>query len=517
MTARAQRVRQHRKHSVVAAVGLGLCVCASNCAVGPNYKRPELPTIPKYRGQDLVSYSSDGKAPLFAASVADLPWWQLFEDPYLIELIGDSIEHNYDARIALARVQQAKAALGVAESDFFPQIGYSVEGGRGQRTFLGSPNTAVGEPSNSMAGYGGVSWQIDLWGKIRRQTEQARALLLGTEYARRGVMLSVLGSVATQYYRLLQLDKQLEVAEHTVKAYEQVYNLFHRRQVGGWASALETEAAAAQLHSVAAQVPQLRQEIKARENALSILVGRVPGPIKRSSQLIDRDLPVAVPAGLPSDLVQRRPDLLESEQQLVAATAAIGVAIANYFPDLSLTGLLGVVSPQLSKVVDGDATMWGVFGTLAGPIFTFGKLEGEKAQAEALAKQATLDFQLAVLTAYGEVSDSLYARKNLEVAYDQQYQSVAALKLAVEMATKRYIVGISSYYEVLQELELLYPAQLELATLNSLRYINIVNIYLSLGGGWRIPTKGWAGPGQSPVPGAGASGTPAMSARPPAP
>lgn len=499
------------------AASLAIGVAASSCAVGPNYKRPELPSMPAYRGEDLRTYSSDGKPPTVAASVADLPWWELFDDPYLLDLIGDSIQHNYDVRIALARVEQAKGALGIAESAFFPQLGYSLEGGRGERSALGEPSMFLKDPENSIAGYGSASWQIDLWGKIRRQTEQARALFLGTEFARRGVMLSVLGSVATNYYTLLQLDKQLEVAEHIVKTYEGVYQLFERRMVGGWASALETEAAAAQLYSIASQVPQLKQQIKATENALSILVGRVPGRIERSASVSEHQLPVAVPAGLPANLVQRRPDLLESEQELIAANAAVGVAIANYFPDLTLTGLLGVVSPQLSQIVDGDAMMWGAFGSLAGPIFTFGKLEGAEAQAVALAKQATLDFQLAVLTAYGEVSDNLYQRQHVQVAYEQQHKSVEALKLAVEMATKRYIVGVSSYYEVLQELELLFPAQIELARLDALRYINVVNIYLALGGGWEIPIQGWAGPGQSAVPGAGASGTPATSSRPPAP
>lgn len=475
------------------ALGALLCFGWASCAVGPDYQRPELPDMREFRGADgatvLVEPQGDS-----GASIADLPWWEMFQDPSLVELLRQAMVNNYDVNIAVARVEQAAGVLRATESQFFPQLGYTITGGRGERAQLGAPSGGAGGAANSMAGYGSANWQIDLWGKIRRQAEAARASLFSTEYARRGVMLTVVGSVATSYYTLLQLDQQVKVADEMVEAYQQTYDLFERRLVGGWASALETAAAAAQLHSVAAESYQLKQERTALENAINVLVGRAPGPVKRDSPLSRQRLPPVVPAGLPSQLVERRPDLLQAEQALVAATANIGVAIANYFPELTLTGLLGVVSTSMEAITAGNAWMWGAFGGLSGPLYTFGGLEGAEQQAVALAKEASLSYKLAVLNAFKEVSDTLSNRHNLARAYEHQWAAVQSLEDAVRMATERYRVGSSSYYEVLQELELMFPAKLTLASLNAQRFNNVVSLYLALGGGWDVALKDWKGP-----------------------
>lgn len=468
-----------------AAVALSGCVTLFD--VGTDYKRPDnLPSEPAYRDQPPVPAPS-------ADSIANLAWWEVFDDPVLQGLIKTAIGANYDARIAVTRIEQARAQLGISESALYPQLGYDAAASRGQRSVLGSPSSFVSNVGNTFLLQAGASWEIDLWGRIRRSNEAARAQLLATEEARRGVLLSLVGSVATTYFSLIELDLELQIAHDTVKAYRNTLALFERRLLGGIASELETTSAAANLAVVAARIPTIEQQIAQTENSLSVLLGRPPGPIPRGKPLPQQSWPTTVPAGLPADLLERRPDLRQAEQTMRAANAQVGVAQASYYPSISLTGLLGAISPQVSKLLNGDGNMWGVSGGLTGPIFTGGQLDAQLAFAKAQWEEARLTYEQSILTAFREVANALVAREKVEQARTEQIRAVAALRRAVKLATDRYVGGLASYYEVLQWEEQLFPAQNTLAQLEGQRYTVLVQLYQALGGGWKLQDQQWVG------------------------
>lgn len=466
---------------------LALSGCITLFDVGPDYKRPDnLPTQPVYRDEPAVPTPS-------ADSLANLPWWEVFDDPTLQGLIKTAVGSNYDVRIAVTRIEQARAQLGISEAALYPQVGYDAAAGRGQRSALGSPSPSVTSTANAFLLQSSASWEIDLWGRIRRSNEAARAQLLATEEARRGVLLSLVGSVATTYFSLIELDLELEIARETVKTYRETLALFERRLLGGIASELETTSAAANLASVAARIPTIEQQIAQTENGLSVLLGRPPGGIPRGKPLMQQNWPVIVPAGLPADLVERRPDLRQAEQTMRAANAQIGVAQASYYPSISLTGLLGVISPQMSKLLNGDGNMWGANAGLTGPIFTGGQLDAQLALAKAQWEQARLTYEQSILNAFREVANVLIAREKIEQARVEQARAVAALQRAVKLATDRYVGGLANYYEVLQWEEQLFPAQNTLAQLEGQRYTALVQLYQALGGGWQLDNQQWNG------------------------
>jgi len=454
----------------------------SGCTIGPDYKRPAVARPETFRGQATAE----------AASLADVPWWEAFQDPILKGLIQDALGSNYDVRIAAARVQEARANLGVARSDYFPSLDYG--GGASRARMLPGVLGGVGAQAPASDLYSAtmsMSWELDIWGRIRRSNEAARATLLSTEDARRGVWLTLVSDLAQAYFQLLALDVQLQIARDSTQAYQGTYDLFLDRLNHGIASKLETSRALGALGVAQATIPQLERDIVARENQIRILLGKAPGPIPRGQPMYQQPVVPAVPAGLPSALLERRPDLRQAEQQLVAANARIGVAKAEFFPKLSLTSLFGTASPEMSALTGGTATIWAVAGMFSGPLFNAGRTRGIYRASIAQWEQVRLRYEQAVLTALREVSDALTALAKLTDAEAGQDTAVRALADAVDHATDRYRQGLASYYEVLEAQQQLYPAQITLAQIRQDRLLTYVRLYKALGGGWSLSDAQW--------------------------
>ena len=466
---------------VAGVVGAALL---AGCAIGPDYKRPPVAEPDTFRGQAAAE----------AASLADAPWWEVFQDPALQELIQEAIRNNYDVKIAAARVQEARAILGIARSDLFPSVDYDAGVSRGDvgPGPLGKPGGKI-KTSTFYSGTLIASWELDIWGRIRRSNEAAQAALLATEDARRGVWLTLVSDLAQAYFELLALDVQLQIARNSTEAYQRTYDLFLDRFQLGVASKLETSRAEGALGDAQATIPQIESDIIAKENQISILLGRVPGPVPRGRPMYAQPVVPEVPAGLPSTLLERRPDLREAEQQLVSANARIGIAKADFFPRLSLTALFGAASPELSAITGGSATIWAVAGGISGPLFNAGRTLGTYRAATAQSEQAKLHYEQAVLTALREVSDALTALGKLSEAETGQDRAVRALGEAVEHATDRYGQGLASYYEVLEAQQQLYPAQTALAQIRRGRLLTHVLLYRALGGGWSLTDAQWSG------------------------
>jgi len=462
--------------------GLVVAALLSGCALGPDYTRPAVERPETFRSQATAE----------AASLADVPWWEAFQDPILKGLIQDALGSNYDVRIAAARVQEARANLGVARSDYFPSLDYGAGASRARMLpgVLGSVG-AQAPASDLYFGTMSMSWELDIWGRIRRSNEAARATLLSTEDARRGVWLTLVSDLAQAYFQLLALDVQLQIARDSTRAYQGTYDLFLDRLNHGIASKLETSRALGALGVAQATIPQLERDIVARENQISILLGKAPGPIPRGQPMYQQPVVPAVPAGLPSALLERRPDLRQAEQQLVAANARIGVAKAEFFPKLSLTSLFGTASPEVSALTGGTATIWAVAGMFSGPLFNAGRTRGIYRASIAQWEQARLQYEQAVLTALREVSDALTALAKLTDAEAGQDTAVRALADAVDHATDRYRQGLASYYEVLEAQQQLYPAQITLAQIRQDRLLAYVRLYKALGGGWSLSDAQW--------------------------
>ena len=462
----------------VAAVLLPLVM--AGCAVGPNYRRPPV-TVPEQARGQLESAQ--------AASLADAAWWDVFQDETLRVLIDEGLRNGYDVRSAAARVEEARANAGIARADFFPQIQYQAQWSRSRQSgaAFGIPNIP---PINLHDVNLGASWEIDLWGRIRRSSEAALALYLGTQEARRGVLLSLVSEVATQYFQLRQLDLQLAIAKRTAGTFQETFDLFNRRLEGGAASALETSSAEAALATVAAQIPRLESQIVARENAICLLLGRNPGPIARGALLTEQVVPPEIPSGLPSDLLERRPDLRQAEQQLVSANANVGVAMANFFPTISLTGALGGISPEVSTLFT-DGKTWSIAAGLTGPLFQGLRLKNQYDARVAQWEQAKLQYEQAVTSAFAEVSSALVSHEKLVEVERQQARAVEAFGQAVRLSNDRYLAGLASYLDVLQAEQQLFPAENALAQARFDRLANFISLYKALGGGWQLSDPTW--------------------------
>ena len=457
----------------------------TGCAVGPKYVRPAI--------QPPANFYSEQEAA--ANSVADLAWWELFKDPVLQDLIREALKNNYDLQLAIARVEQQRALLGVSRSQYYPQVAYDA-------SISGQQSTII--PNHTYYSYGfSTFWEIDLFGRIRKLNEAQRAIYFSTEEARRDVRLLVMSDVAQGYFQLRALDKQLEIAHRTVQSFEATLDLFQRKFQGGAASGLEVARAQAALSNVAAVIPDFERQIVAQENALNLLLGRNPGPIARGSALADQYDPPDIPVGLPAALLERRPDLREFEQDLIAANANVGVAKANFFPTISLTGLLGGVSPQLSELT-ASGKAWSIAGNLAGPIFTGGRLKNEYRASLALRDQAQISFEKAVTQAFGEVSTSLSAHQQLAKAYREQLASVEAYRESVRLSFIRYDSGLSSYFEIVDAQIQLYPAESASVSYDLGRKLAVVDLYRTLGGGWNLSESQWTSnsgaPSSTPAP-----------------
>ena len=457
-----------RKIIVVALLPLFL----AGCTVGPKYVRPAV--------QPPANFYAEQQAA--ANSAADMAWWDLFKDPILQDLIREALKNNYDLQLAMARVEQERALLGVSRSQYYPQVAYgaSISGQQ-------SPTT----PNHTYYSYSfSTIWEIDLFGRIRKLNEVQRAAYFSSEEARRDVRLVVLSDVAQGYLQLRALDEQLAIARRTVKSFEETLDLFQRKFEGGAASGLEIARARGALSNVAAVIPDFERQIVAQENALNLLLGRNPGPIARGIALADQYDPPDIPAGLPATLLERRPDLRQSEQNLIAANANIGVAKANFFPTISLTGLLGGVSPQLSELT-ASGKAWSIAGNLTGPIFTGGRLKNEYRASLAVHDQAKISFEKAVTQAFGEVSTSLSAHQQLLKAYREQLKSVEAYRESVQLSFIRYDSGLASYFEIVDAQIQLYPAESSSVSYDLGRKLAMVDLYRALGGGWKLSDSQW--------------------------
>ncbi len=459
-----------RKTSTVALLSLLL----TGCTVGPKYKRPTLPTAPDFYAERQITTSSE----------ADLAWWDLFKDPILQALIREALKNNYDLQVAFARVEEERALAGVTHSQYFPQVGYGASISGQQSPFpLVANHTYYSYNFNTI-------WEIDLFGRIRRLNEAQKAVYFGSEEARRDIRLLVLSEVAQGYFQLRALDADLEVARKTVKSFQDTLDIFQRRFEGGAASGLEVSRAQAALANVAAVIPDLRRQIVAQEVALNLLLGRNPGPIPRGSALTDQFDPPEVPTGLPSQLLERRPDLREAEQTLIAANANVGVAKANFFPTISLTGVFGGISPQLSELT-ASGKAWSLAGNLAGPLFTAGRLKNEYRASLAQRDQAQIAFEKNVTQAFGEVSTSLSAHQELAKAYQEQLNSVGAYKESVRLSLIRYDSGLANYLEIIDAQIQMYPAERSAIIYDLGRKLALVDLYRSLGGGWNLNDSQW--------------------------
>jgi multidrug efflux system outer membrane protein len=461
-----------------------LLLAAGGCAVGPDYRRPEVSAPVTFRGET---------APASAASLADLPWWELFRDPALKRLIQEALAGNYDLRIAVARVGQARALAGVARAEFFPWIDYHAGAQRARGVFKFVPELELPDGGTQNLFIGGLSatWEIDVWGRIRRANEAARAELLATEEGRRGVLLTLVSDTAQAYFELLALDLRLAIARDATDSFQRTYTLFRRRFEAGIASTLQTSRAEGALASTAGTIPDLERQIAIKENQINVLLGRDPAPIPRGVLLEDQQAPPAVPSGLPSVLLERRPDVRQAEQRLVKANAQIGVAKAGFFPRIGLTALLGAVSPELSALTSGTASLWALAGSLSGPIFQGGRLLEKYRASEAAWDQARLEYEVTAVRAFQEVSDSLVALQKLAQFQTEQARSVTALEQSVRVAYRRYFGGLASYYEVLEAQQLLFPAQDMLARIRRDRFLALVGLYKALGGGWNLTDAQW--------------------------
>ena len=400
-----------------AAPAAALCVSLllSACTVGPDYRRPEVAAPAAWR-IDAAQ----------AADIANTRWWEQFDDPVLNQLIDEALRANRDLVAAAARVDQFIGALTTTRSQFYPQLGYSLDAGRSRSSRVGSP--PIPEPADPYTtlyqGALSAQWQIDLFGRVRRQSEAAQAQVYATEQGRRGVVLSLVTSVAATYIAMRGLDAQLAIARATAANYGETRKIFELRFKGGVVSQVEVSQVESQYQQALAAIPALEQQIAAQENLLCVLLGRNPGPIARGREVGTLVAP-AIPGDLPSSLLERRPDILQAESNLVAANAGIGAAKALYYPTLSLTGALGSVSTALGDFLSGPATAWSLAAGLAGPVFTFGQIEGQVQSAEAAQRQATAAYQQTILNAFRETNDALVGSIKKREEADAQARRVA--------------------------------------------------------------------------------------------
>jgi multidrug efflux system outer membrane protein len=427
------------------------------------------------------------------ASFADLPWWEVFKDERLKELIRTALANNYDLGIAITRIEQSRQIAAQARAQYFPFVDYSAIGSDGKNEFAGTIAPNGGNTRGAFVGVASVAWEADVWGRLRRLNESARAQYLATEEARRGIMLALVSDVAQNYFQLLGFELQLDIARQTTDSYNQTLKLFTQQLEGGVASKLQTSRAAGAAATAAANIPEIEREIALTENQISVLLGNNPGGIPHTAKLLDEIVPPEIPAGLPSALLERRPDVLEAEQLLQSANAQVGVATANYFPQIGLTALLGRASTPLSTLASGQTTVWSIAGNAAGPIFHGGALKAQKRQAVAFWEQSKLQYEQTALGAFQDVSNALISRQKYEFIREKQTEAVQSYQESVRVSLQRFLAGKANYYEVLEAQQQLYPAQLSLAQTELNRRTVIVQLYKALGGGWNLKDPDWTG------------------------
>jgi len=469
-----------------ASVFIGIAAAAlilAGCTVGPNYKRPQIAVPQSFRAPEPLPESQ-------GASLADLKWFEVFRDPQLDDLIKVALVQNYDLRDAVARVDQARANLGITRSNQFPQVGASGDlqftrlSRDGQfplpSSFVQNQNRNWGE-----AGLNLLSFQIDLWGQMRRATEAARANLLSADWNRKTVISTVVSQVATDYFQLLELDSELRISESTLETRQESLKLTLDREAHGIATELDVRQAEQLVETAAETIPQLTQQIEQTEDQISLLLGKNPGEIGRDERF-NEDYPLPeVPAGLPSALLERRPDVRAAEQSLIAANADIGVARAAYFPQISLTGFIGGQSSTLAKLFSGPNAAWSFVPQVTQPIFTAGRLKNNVRLAEAERQDAQIAYEKSISTAFKDVSDALIAHQRTRESRVEQTRLVTALQDRKRLAYRRYEGGVDTQLNALDADRDLLSAQVTLEQIRYAELVSTVQLYNALGGGWQ--------------------------------
>lgn len=459
-----------RKIISIAMIALPLC----GCMVGPDYRRPTVETPQNWRFQEQET-----------REIVDTLWWEQFNDPVLNDLIRIGLAENRDVKIAAARVEQFMGQFVTTRSTLFPQLFAGASAGRDRATEKGpaGSSSAVANPAENYQAFGSASWEIDLWGKLRRATEAARADILSAEESKKGVVLSLVASIATGYINLRDLDKQLEIAQSTVASRKESYDIFDLRFKGGVVSELELNQIRSQYEEALATIPVFQKTIAQQENNLSVILGRNPGPIPRGKTIDELVLPV-IPAGLPSDILERRPDIRQAEQDLISANARIGVAKAQYFPSISLTGMFGWSSTNLSDLFTGPARTWSWAAPVVAPIFTAGAISGQVTAAKAFQQQALLNYQQTIQNAFRDVDNALIDHKRTGEQLAIQGRQVESLLNYARIARLRYDNGYTSYLEVLDADRSLFNAQLSQAQTKGVLFLSLVDLFRAMGGGW---------------------------------
>ena len=452
---------------------VALSVLLISCAMGPDYSRPDIST------SDTFRMAEDQKD---LPSLANTPWWELYHDEELQKLIRIALEENKDLKRTVATVDEFAARALVAKTDFAPQMNATVYapvfGNSKNVAFPGFPN-----PFNYYV-QGNLAWEIDIWGRIRRSNEAALGDLLGREENRRALIVQLVGGVAQAYFDLRQFDMQMDIAQRTLQAWEESVRISQARLRQGMINKLDLDQFEAERESATARIAELKRQMIQKENELSVLLGRNPGQVSRGRLLTEQAMPPIVPAGLPSELLQRRPDVIQAEQGLAAATARIGMAKADRFPKLSITGILGIASPQLSRLVANE-TFFGAAGpSLAGPLFNAQILGFQQKAAEAQSRQALAQYEQTILTAFREVEDALVGVSTAREQAAAQERQVNALQSALRLANLRYKGGLANYLDVLIAQRSLFDAELSLAATRRLHLVSVVQLYKALGGGW---------------------------------
>ena len=468
------------------SIYIGTAVAAlalAGCTVGPNYKRPQIAVPETFRAPEPLPQSQE-------ASLADLKWFEVFRDPQLDELIKVALVQNYDLRDAVSRVDQARANLGITRSNQFPQISASGDlqitrlSRDGQTplpaAFLPNQNRNWGEAMLNL-----LSFQVDLWGQLRRATEAARANLLNADWNRKTVITTVVSQVATDYFQLLELDSELRISQTTLQTRQESLKLTQDREVHGIATELDVRQAEQLVESAAESIPQLQQQNEQTENQISLLLGRNPGNIERAHTFSTDFVTPEVPAGLPSAVLERRPDIRAAEQAMIAANANIGVAKAAYFPQISLTGSIGGQSTALAKLFSGPNAAWSFVPQITQPIFTAGRLKNNVRLAQAQRQDAQILYEKSISTAFQEVSDALIAHQRTRESRVEQQKLVLALEVRKRLAYRRYEGGVDTQLNALDADRDLLAAELALEQIRYGELVSVVQLYNALGGGWQ--------------------------------
>lgn len=475
------------------SLSLSLMLVLAGCRLGPNYTRPAVNAPGGYRGQAPAmeasstapsgnTSSSNASSSNAQKSLGDEKWWTVFQDEQLQTLIRTALKNNYDARIAAERVVAARAQLGITHADQLPSLGASAA-----LTSVRSEKTSVSPVYRADSGQLALNaaWELDFWGKYKGATEASRADLAATEWGQKAVISTLVSNVASAYFQLRTLDLELEITQNTLKSRQESTRLTKALADGGSSPLMDLRQSEQLVYSASTQIPTLEKEIEQQENYLSILLGQNPGPIARGKKLTEQPLLPSIPAGLPSELIERRPDIRQAEETLIAANARIGVAKAAYFPSISLTGTAGYQSTALTSLFSGPAGLWSAGPSLAQPIFEGGRIRNNVLLTESQQRQALLAYQQTTQGAFREVSDALVAYQKSREMREQQELLTAAAKDAARLSHVRYDAGATAYIEVLTNETNYYNAELSLCQDRYSEVLALVQVYNALGGGWQ--------------------------------